>query len=208
MDKKDKIKKTYYTQTEVIGLGFTKGMIEELLPTPLLKPNPKYKSASPMKLWECNVVDAVIKTDKFAEYREKSQKRRAGAQKAVHTKKLKLREEIDCQIEKIAVKKIKDDALMSRTIQEKQDWYDYQDDLRGNWEGRAAADADYKTQMRWMVNYVRHNLTSYDNVLYDMSGKVGCHEEYHRYKEAVLDKIAETYPLLAEECEDQKTRRF
>jgi hypothetical protein len=55
-----------------------------------------------------------------------------------------------------------------------------------------------------MVNYVRHNLTNYEEELYYMSGKVGCHEEYYFYKDAVLDRISETYPELEDACRRQK----
>ena len=55
-----------------------------------------------------------------------------------------------------------------------------------------------------MVNYIRLNLTSYDAVLYEMSGRVGCHDEYKRYKNAVLDKISSVYPYLSKECSVQK----
>ena len=34
--------------------------------------------------------------------------------------------------------------------------------------------------------------------------KVGKDKAYNKYKEAVLDKIAEVYPDLAYECENQK----
>ena len=34
---------------------------------------------------------------------------------------------------------------------------------------------------RWMVNFIRHNLTEYDDVLYDAKGKVGIGDEYIRY---------------------------
>lgn len=59
---------------------------------------------------------------------------------------------------------------------------------------------------QWMVNYVRHELTGYDEAWMSLGGKVpgGCAAVKH----AVLDKIAEMYPFLREACERQKERCF
>lgn len=38
------------TQSAVLSMGFTKSMIDKLLPAPTLKQNPHYKSSAPMKL--------------------------------------------------------------------------------------------------------------------------------------------------------------
>ena len=199
--------KKYYTQTEVKALGFSNSMIQQLLPKPILKQNPYYKSASPMKLWECDAVDTIIKSQDFIELKNQNVNRRLGARKAVKTKQQKLHEEILNKINEIKVKRLSFEELQNRTIREKQNWYDYQSYLRGNCiDYSDAATADSQTQYRWMVNYARHNLTSYDEILYAMSGKVGCHTEYHVYRDAVLDKIAQTYPELAYECEIQKTK--
>lgn len=57
--------------------------------------------------------------------------------------------------------------------------------------------------MRWVVNYIRHNLISYDSTLFDNKGKVGKDEAYPIFKKAVLDRIAATYPKYAAECKRQ-----
>lgn len=196
--------KDCYTKTEIKSFGFTDKMIQEMLSTPVLKPNPIYKSASPMQLWKCEEVDSVMKSDDFLAHVEKSKARKSGAKKAVETKRLKLQKEVDIKIQKILVEELPYKTLVQRTIQDKQSWYDYLNDLRGEYSPRIASDVDNKTKERWMVNYIRHNLTSYDDTLYDMSGKVGCHDEYKRYKNAVLDKIASVYPYLSKECIAQK----
>lgn len=195
--------KEYYTQTEVKQLGFSQKMIADFLPDPILKTNPMYKSASPMKLWKCSDVDSVLESEEFKVAFDKNKNRRAGAAKAVLTKQTKLHEEISQKIERISVKRIGFDALLSRTLFEKQDWYDYQSAIRNRAEERNAYSADKQTKCRWMVNYVRHNLTEYDDTLYAISGKTGCHTEYLRYKHAVLTKIADVYPELRDECNRQ-----
>ena len=46
------LKKTddeFITKSAIMEMGFTKSMIEKLLPEPTEKPNPYYKKAAPMK---------------------------------------------------------------------------------------------------------------------------------------------------------------
>lgn len=51
-----------------------------------------------------------------------------------------------------------------------------------------------------MVNFARHNLCEYDYALPTIDGKVGHDDLYVLLKSAVLLKIAEVYPELADEC--------
>ena len=196
----------YYTQTEVKKLGFTPKMITDFLPDPILKPNPRYKSASPMKLWKRTDVDSVLESEEFKTAFDKNKSRRDAAAKAVLTKQTKLHEEVSRKIKQISVKQIDFDVLQNQTLSEKQGWYDYQSALRSQVGERTAYSADKQTKCRWMVNYVRHNLTIYDNALYSISGKPGCYTEYLRYKQAVLSKIADVYPELRSECDRQSKR--
>ena len=41
-----------YTKTDVKNLGFSEKMISVLLPEPKKVPNPNYKKAAPMQLWD------------------------------------------------------------------------------------------------------------------------------------------------------------
>lgn len=52
---------------------------------------------------------------------------------------------------------------------------------------------------RWMVNYVRHALTDYDQQRHDLD-----QERYVELRTATLNAIADTYPPLRHECERQK----
>lgn len=199
--------KEHYSKSEVLKLGFSEKLISELLPEPILKPNPNFKSAAPMKLWLISDVENAMKTAQFIDYQEKANKRRKGAKKAVLTRAAKLHTEVTNKIEQISVKQLSLEELKENTLSEKASWYSYQQTLRRNHDDeRDPYSADQSTVTRWEVNYIRHNLTSYDALLYEMSGKVGRHEEYMRYKEAVLNKIGEAYPSLKSECNNQISR--
>ncbi len=80
------------TQSTVISMGWTKAMIEKLLPEPTLKTNPHYKCAAPMKLWDKDAVLAIMETEDFTTALESSKKRKKSAAQAVKTKEARLSE--------------------------------------------------------------------------------------------------------------------
>ena len=204
MKQAEEWKPEYYSQTTLKSFGFTAKMIETMLSEPILKDNPHYRCAAPMKLWLITEVDAVMQTDEFKEAVAKRESRRQGAAKAVETKRAKLHAEIEEKCKQITVERLTIKKVRKYAISDKQDWYDYQASMRSyNCDYRCAKNADESTVRRWMVNYIRHNLTQYDDVLFEMCGRVGCHDEYYHYREAVLAKIAEVYPELKDECEQQ-----
>ena len=199
-------RKPMISQASVLGRGWTKGMISALLPPPLERENPHYKKAAPMKLWEFETVEAVEQTDEYKTAKEKADSRRLSAKKAVQTKTEKLDDELTAFANSIKVNVISDCDLISRTIDAKNEWFEriswYR--LDGYFDDRDAAEAPDEVKVRWIVNYIRHNLTDYDEELYSVKGKCGISALYSKYKNMILDKIAAAYPKYAEECERQK----
>ena len=185
-------------------MGFNKKLIASLLPDPILKPNPHYKRASKMKLWSEADVMAAMQTQEFADEQIKIQKRRASAAKAVQTKTEKTVQLAERNISEISVQRIDIDKLRQKTLDTKQNWYDFQANLRWDWDRYYTAyEADEETVERWMVNYIRHRLTKYEDTLDSYTGKTGKQDAYMLYSTAVLEKIAEVYPELADECKRQ-----
>lgn len=171
-----------------------------MLPKPILKDNPHYKCAAPMKLWEESAVKAVMETEEFKKKVAGSEKRKEAAKKAVETKRENAELMLDDLLKSIRVERIDLKQLRHNAIAAKQFWYDW----NGRDDYRSAYDADEETVQRWMVNYVRHNLCNYDESLNDIFGKTGKTALYCRLKGTILDEIANTYPELACECEQQK----
>ena len=68
-------KPEYYSQTTLKSFGFTAKMIETMLSEPILKDNPHYRCAAPMKLWLITEVEAVMQTDEFNEAVQKRESR-------------------------------------------------------------------------------------------------------------------------------------
>lgn len=196
------------SQTEVKALGFTDKLILELLPEPELRDNPYYRSAHPMKLYEETDVQKAMETDRFKEEQTRLAKRREAAQKGVATKTAKLQKQFELLLNSVNVKKISMDKLRKATLKEKQDWYDYQCELRGYDYPNFASDANEETVQRWMVNYLRHSATSYDRDILKLYGRTGKAEVYSEFYIGLMRKIEATYPELADECERQIERKY
>ena len=191
------------SQSTVIGLGFTKTMIDKLLPPPVLVKNPHYKSSPPMKLWLESEVMEIMQTAEYQREKEKADKRRSAAKKAVATKTNNLSRQIDNMIDSIRIKIIADDVLVSRTIKFKQNWFDAHRDEMENYMVIKPGSINDLTLQRWVVNYIRHQLTIYEAGLSTIEGKTGSTEVYQKLKIAVLNRIAVAYPKYKEECERQ-----
>lgn len=191
------------TKTMVKSMGFTDKLIKQLLPEPELADNPRYKCAPKMKLWKLSDVEDAMKNQAFQESLKKREKRKAAAEKAVATKKAKLKDEMDKFIESIQIEYKNIQTIRQETLKAKQDWYD-DNSIRYDNVPKNAYDADEYTVIRWMVNYIRHKMTRYDEHLYYMKGRVGKNDMYLEIHNLILDKIAKVYPELAQECENQK----
>jgi uncharacterized protein with PQ loop repeat len=57
---------------------------------------------------------------------------------------------------------------------------------------------------RWEIDYIKHALTNYDNVLNEIDKKFGKNETYKKIHNLILDKIVDTYPYLETACQQQK----
>lgn len=187
------------TQATVLSMGFTKSMIDKLLPAPALKDNPRYRSAAPMKLWKETDVLAAMETDAFREAAAKAERRKASASKGVDTKRKNAELLAEELIAAIRVQRIDLPALKKMALASQQSWYDYRE--RGE-----IVNPDEEDVQRWMVNYIRHDLCEYDASLYTLfrPGKMADKDKlYPKVKRETLAKIAQVYPELAEECKAQ-----
>ena len=57
--------KQRYSQKEVLELGFTKSLIETLLPPPTLEANPYFPGGHPLKFWDKAVGESAMETSEF-----------------------------------------------------------------------------------------------------------------------------------------------
>ena len=67
--------------------------------------------------------------------------------------------------------------------------------------------ADEETILRWEINFIRHNLSNYDDELEKLYGKVGKDMVYSKYRNQLMNKIFEVYPELKEKCEEFEQKK-
>ena len=229
--KKEKI--DYIAKTTLKSLGWTEKMIAELLPDPHTVPNPHYRCASPMKLWDEKLVMKVMATDEFVASLEKANNRRIAAKKGLETKKANFIEMATRCGKNADVVLLDDEELRELVVRAHEEYHI--DSLYGRIaylerkmnrrdihysELRAIEEEIRETEFqidnleykppkdpelfnRWIVNYIRHNLTKYDNILRAYRGHVGVDEAYYYLKENILLKIADVYPAYRDECFEQ-----
>jgi len=130
--------------------------------------------------------------------------RKQSARKAVETKTAKMLEYVNAVV--INVPKMAGDKLIERACQHYNLMQMEREQMRGLYNGecgRADTNADALFLNRISVNYLRHQLTSYEEHLDKISGKVGVGQAYTDIKTKVLNAIATAYPFLTFECNRQ-----
>ena len=188
----------YYTYSNLLKMGFTKKLIEEHLHEPLLKDNPHYRMGPKMKLYLAKNVKKFMKTDIFLNYQESRKNRVNAAIKNSSKRREENYRYIDDEISQITVKRVSLDVLERLTLEAKSNWLLWtRDDFYG------FDDLSDETLARWMINYIRHNLTNYDEILDNIKGKFGVEEAYIKYKKILMLKIKEVYPELFIETKEQ-----
>lgn len=189
------------TQTALMERGWTKGMIKKFLPEPTLARNPR-SSKCPIKLWDISAVEAAEQMPEYSADAEKAERRRASSAKAVETKKEKLKHDLSAAVASIRVPVLDDDELRELALEHYKNLRSMRSDYYNEYEDNPEC-ASEATLQRWIVNYIRHCLIEYDDVLWLNKGRAGMSSQYCEFKDAILAKIAEAYPKYAEECRRQ-----
>ena len=109
------------TQTEVLLRGWTKSMIEKLLPEPKLAKN-KHCSKYPTKLWSLEVVEQIEQTEEYKEYLEKAQKRSESRYKAASRRREATQKEFEVAKDNINITLVEDSQLRKWVYEEKREY--------------------------------------------------------------------------------------
>ena len=173
-------------------MGFTDSIIKTLNIVPTeIKPNPHNKKNF-MKLYSEEYIDTILKSSEFVNLVGKNINRRLGALKSTNTKVEKLMRDIDNL--NITIKRIENVELLA--LHQYNEYNITQLRL-------ANVKADVRFLDRLCVNYIRHELTNYDNSLDFTVGKVGKYKAFNRINEKIYTRIKEVYPQYSEECDRQ-----
>ena len=193
--------KQFITKTDLISVRkWTDRLIKKYMPVPdEIRNNPHYGQASKMKLYKISRVESIEKNEQFLIDFQKTILRRKSSLKMVETKKDNLLIEISEL--PISVEIIPRYELVPLVIDDYNDRNYYKDYL-------TLRDLDQSTLERLTVNYIRHQLTSYDQCLGLIFSKVGKKEGYRLLIERIYNCISESYPELTRECTLQFRRKF
>jgi hypothetical protein len=186
--------------------GWTQGLITNFLGEPdALRPNPRYRSAAPMRLYALARVEAIEAEPAFGLARARAGLRSQRA-KATAARKA---EELTAQARSmpITVDRLPPDQLRRRAILAYNRWHETLSLERGYDHEPASESSDPSFLARITVNFVRHSLTAYDHSLASAAGKIGVQAAVAIIRQRVYQAIAAAYPDLADECQRQLSDR-
>lgn len=188
----------YYNKTQLKERSWTESLIKKYLKNETPREFPGRYRKQPQKCYLISVVENIEKLDEFKEDLEKSKKRSIAAMMGAETRKDKNLDILYSHLDSIQIEVWKDKKLVREALQSKRNWYE----CTGQYDyGTDINSVDDATLNRWVVNFIRHNLTSYDDYLDEIvSGKTGASDMYDILKDEVLERIGEKYPKYKNEC--------
>jgi len=179
-------------KSELIELrGWTKALIEKFLGVPdETKVNHRYRKSAPIQLFSLDRVKTMESNSLFVEALDKSEKRRKSVR---GTARDKLKEKTS--LLKINLKVLDEQVLLDRALKNFNDFKMEREDYRfaDKTSGKTFLD-------RICVNFIRHNLTSYDQDIEDLFGQQEKDYGLLLLRNKIIKEISKAYPYLREEC--------
>lgn len=155
--------------------------------------NPHYKSGPPARLYNRSEVEQLANSVGKEKLLAKRAKRSEVARKAAERRAAQLIERAEQLV--IEVVSIPREQLITQACD------NYNSLPKRERDGNYADQySDQEFLERITVNYIRHRLTKYEDYLAAIEGEVGVSEAYSIIRERILDKIADVYPWLSDEC--------
>lgn len=194
-------KEQCYSGKDLLARGWTKSIIAKFAGAPDIEIPFRFMGNDVIaKYYSKASIELIEKSDEFIEQFEKSKTRKESAVKAVETKVNAIIEfawtvPIEITFQDSSLVKITKQAI--HHYNERQWDFEHCDAIFAN------VNSDKKFLARITVNYLRHCRSTYDNSLEYYSGKVGVDEAYCIIKTRILSAIANVFPDLAEECNNQ-----
>ena len=192
---------TFITLTKLIEeRPWSKAMVGEFLGEPdRTAPNPNYRSASPMRLYDLKRIEQAEATPEFALRQARYEVKKKAALERSSAKRERLIagvREIEIQYYfPMTVEEARENGLNAWA-----DWEDEKNSRRGNFEGPAFRTPEFYAPEdidRWAVNWLRHEQSGYEAILNGIRGLVGRKLADPIIKNRVLHHISETFPELA-----------
>jgi len=192
----------YFNKTQLKERNWTDTAINKFLLFPDgEKINPVCRSAPKMKLYLQDRVFRIENSEDFRRWLNKSFDRKKSAQKAVLSKKESLIQQVNNWTIDVSEHSYVD--ILKLTVD---NYNEFKTSIE-DYESIATINSDKMFLNRIVVNFLRHQLTEYDNRLHEIAGKTGIRKAYLILNRKIYDKIAEIYPEYKEECIRQLNRK-
>jgi hypothetical protein len=201
MANKTQADKNYLSLPALRERGWTPSIIEKLLgKADTTRPNPRYRSAAPMRLYEQARVAGAECSAEFERLRARAADRRRSATAAEEQRKESVLQRARSSRIKVAAGRPQRDIIRAACRA-----YNAAKSGREDYEP-ATPDSDERFLMRIALNYVRHELTRYDAALLDQYGRIGADEARDIVRSRVVEAIVAAYPWLADAAEEYLAR--
>ncbi|MGN9760273.1 hypothetical protein [Streptomyces sp. SD31] len=200
--------RTHLSAAGLRARGWTPGMVRQLLGEPdLLRANPHFRAAPQTRLYSIERVEAAERSEEFRAASAVAARRSAAARAAA----LGRRREVLARIaaEPIDVPRLAPDRLAALAVEHR----NRLDEERALWRWRHVATpttvdgAEPCALDRWKVDYLRHRLARYDEILDELYGRTGRAAAEELLRRRIYATISKAYPDLAQECERQLRER-
>ncbi|WP_232838720.1 hypothetical protein [Streptomyces geranii] len=183
-------------------------MVHRLLGTPdRLSANPRLRAAPQVRLYRAERVEAAELSDEFQRVAESSARRSEAVRNAVRRRRLEILERI--RTEPIEVPRLEPGKLALRAVEHRA----RQEAVTGarieptdGDTARQTGQAGRASLTPWKVDYLRHRMSHYRQLLDGMPGgerDSGRAEAEELLRRRICAAIAEAYPALEQECERQ-----
>lgn len=196
----------HFNKTKLKEREWTDSAIKKFMPThDREKRNPRYRKAPKMKLYLIERVKKIEQTQEFQDRLVKSRKRSAAMRKSADVRRQKTLELVNEIVFSVPV--IEKNELIELACKSYND-FRMKKKIRHGVDFEVLTKKPSKLLDRACVNYLRHNMSSYDNKLDDIFRKVGKLDAMDIIRAKIYRKIGEVYPYLFDECELQLEQRL
>lgn len=201
-------RKTHLSLAGLRARGWTLRMVRQLLGEPdLLRANPYFRTAPQTRLYRVDRVEAVEASEEFRTVSAASVRRSVAAKAAAQRRRREVLARIAA--EPVDVPRLPPDRLVAEALAHRNDRDEEGPHERGDHAPRPATveSAEPEALARWKVDYLRHRLTRYDELLDGLYGSTGRAAAEELLRRRVYAAISAAYPDLARECERRLRER-
>lgn len=193
----------YFSTQELEARGWTKGLIKKFMPEPS---DIKYFRYGCQHFYGIYRVQEIEASSEFKHLQAKALHRRDAGRASAEKRKADyldyLKNRMPVRVRELPLDEVTDDAIRSYNA-----YKGWKSQFVDDYYQSASLNSGQGFLERITVNYIRHHLTRYDDLLESQYGKLGKQEALEIIQIRIFQAIADAYPTLRDECDRQLVRR-